>query len=85
MPYNNGSTANDGQGIEFFSDNTVVQKIKLGRRPVPYKGTWVILDDGRVKIDINIFFGTMTLIGDIEDGVLVLVSKETNLKLKYKK
>ena len=40
-----------GSGIEFLSDKTYINIAPNNFAPFTNKGTWTILDDGRIKID----------------------------------
>lgn len=51
--------------FEFFKDNTVLMS-KMG------SGKWIILDDGRIKIDFGVLGSTMVMFGSFQGDILTI-------------
>lgn len=54
--------------IEIFSDNTV----KMHMPEMDLDGTWTILNDGRVKMDLSYLWSKMTILGRMQGSSLLL-------------
>jgi len=67
-----GKWAEDGNessgSIEFFQDKTLTMQSE----DLPFSGTWIILDDGRIKLEIDAIFMKMNAIGNFEGDDLIL-------------
>ncbi len=61
--------------IEFFEDNTLVMKAQTGAMaPFPANGKWLLLSDGRLKLDIQGWGVQPPVLGTLKAGELVLQS-----------
>jgi len=56
--------------LEFFDDG----RVSMADQRYSFTGTWVVLQDGRVKVEVGMLGVTQTFTGKIDAGVLKLAS-----------
>lgn len=70
--------------LSFFSDGRL-RMVLSGDRQL--NGSWVILHDGRLKIEVTAFAGSMTRVGRIhfDNTELILAFEDSNVPERYKR
>ena len=74
----------DGTIVEFFSDGRVSIQLSEGSDQ-SMTGSWVILDDGRLKIELSMFGQTVTQVGQlsfVNEEMIIVDSDNTRTRHK---